>query len=903
MSIISSAALMYYWQRIFTGIGMNKDERQQLQTVVTEVNDWVKQARQMLDHRATIEHAATEALSTFAWSVVAVRRVGRMAWYVLPLGPDDDARIRSIAMRNHLPGMSSNEEQNLTQLTSVVAQMADLSQTLLGVRRLFASTSKKQAAAKAAAYLAEYQAWGHRTGLPQLIDRLAPSQAVRTETVADVLSDDLGITSYFSSRGTPVLTDVGPAQGLSQAIAAIEGAVKNENAFKRAAVLAGNEVRLDEARQLLASMPVDKLKEATGNRLRIRPLLDAGITTVQTVLSSQHLEYLPGVSITSATQIRAAAQRLQHMTYEETPLRIDVSHRTAQTTAFLSRLGEWEAMRCVTKTDLDRVEELRDLAMAVTRRHTCLLIFQPGSDDVQQLFSDTSAIIARAAQISERSSASTRDPWEDFIHRPADYLGMVSELGFATEGEKTHGDLPEDLIGSIQAVRLDTDNLTVSSLRGYQDFAARFALTQRKVIIGDEMGLGKTVEALAVLAHLSSQGCRHMLVVCPAAIVTNWMREISSKSRLRPHLVYGPARYQSAQEWVDDGGVAVTTYETLGWFLPVLNTAVRISCVVIDEAHYIKNPGAKRSINSSTLITRADMAMLLTGTPLENRITEFATLVRYVQPKLVVDTSGLSPRRFRQQVAPAYLRRNQEDVLTELPELVEVDEVVPMSSADQRAYRDTVADGNFMAMRQAAMLQGKQSEKVQRLLDIVAEAEDNGRRVIVYSYFREVLSRVAHELPGQVFGPITGSVAPIQRQQMIDEFSTANHAVLVSQIVAGGIGLNIQAASVVVICEPQLKPTTEWQAIARARRMGQLESVQVHRLLSDEGVDQRLTELLAHKSALFDEYARVSATADSTPEALDITEAQLAREVIAAERERLFPGAVTSEALPSTTPQ
>ncbi|MFD0855156.1 C-terminal helicase domain-containing protein, partial [Actinomadura adrarensis] len=129
------------------------------------------------------------------------------------------------------------------------------------------------------------------------------------------------------------------------------------------------------------------------------------------------------------------------------------------------------------------------------------------------------------------------------------------------------------------------------------------------------------------------------------------------------------------------------------------------------------------------------------------------------------------------------------------------------------------------------------------------------------------------------------------------EFSAAGHgAVLVAQIVAGGVGLNIQAASVVVICEPQLKPTTEWQAIARARRMGQLESVQVHRLLSEEGVDERVTKILARKSDLFNEFARISETADSAPEAFDISEAEIARQVVAEERERLF-------TQPSTAPQ
>lgn len=124
---------------------------------------------------------------------------------------------------------------------------------------------------------------------------------------------------------------------------------------------------------------------------------------------------------------------------------------------------------------------------------------------------------------------------------------------------------------------------------------------------------------------------------------------------------------------------------------------------------------------------------------------------------------------------------------------------------------------------------------------------------------------------------------------MVDGFSSSRHgAVLVAQIVAGGVGLNIQSASVVIICEPQLKPTTETQAIARAHRMGQVQSVQVHRLLSEDSVDQRITEMLAGKKRLFDDFARVSDMAGATPDAVDLSEAELVQEVIAAERKRLF---------------
>jgi SNF2 family DNA or RNA helicase len=438
---------------------------------------------------------------------------------------------------------------------------------------------------------------------------------------------------------------------------------------------------------------------------------------------------------------------------------------------------------------------------------------------------------------------------------------------------------------------LDTTHLT-ASLRGYQSFAARFALVQKKVIIGDEMGLGKTVEALAVMTHLRAQESHYSLVICPASVVTNWMREIQGKTDLQAHLLHGESddRTLALQTWKQFGGVAVTTYGHLGWLLPELGDFDRLGCVVLDEAHYIKNPEAQRSGRSAAIIAQTPYAILLTGTPLENRVDDFRSLVGYIRPDLLLEATDLRPRRFRRQVAPAYLRRNQEDVLTELPELVQVEEWLPLSAEDEQTYRQAVFARNFQAMRQAAMVNGMNSEKLQRLREIVEEAEDNGRKVIVFSNFRRALEAAATVMPGHVFGPLTGQVPATKRQEMVDTFSAAPHgAVLLSQIIAGGVGLNIQAASVVVICEPQLKPTTEWQAIGRAHRMGQLHSVQVHRLLSNVGVDRRIWEILGQKTSLFEEFAEISEIAENTPEAIDISETELIRDVLDAERHRLFP--------------
>ena len=173
-------------------------------------------------------------------------------------------------------------------------------------------------------------------------------------------------------------------------------------------------------------------------------------------------------------------------------------------------------------------------------------------------------------------------------------------------------------------------------------------------------------------------------------------------------------------------------------------------------------------------------------------------------------------------------------------------------------------------------------------VELADEAGDNDHKVVVFSYFRSVLDTVHQALGSRAFGPLTGSVPANRRQELVDRFASADgHAVLVSQIQAGGVGLNMQAASVAVLCEPQVKPTMESQAVARLHRMGQVRKVQVHRLLTPDSVDQRVLELLDAKQRLFDDYAAKSDTADSSPEAKDISEPELARRIVEEEQERL----------------
>jgi SNF2 family DNA or RNA helicase len=663
----------------------------------------------------------------------------------------------------------------------------------------------------------------------------------------------------------------------------------------------------------LAKIPVARLREVSDDRLRTGPLDDAGLTTVLHVERSTEadLDRLPGMGPKSAKLAVAAAAQVAAAVADTARVRIGFDPKDKVATALLRplhRIVEVDRLAPSARRQAQQVAGELDGALGAARpaRNRLTMWFTPKQRRAEALaaletlerlliWADASATessMESAERLLRRRALSRRAVWKDFEQRSPEYYIALSEIvDHGLDVHASEGFLSEDVLERVRAQSLD-DRFRRVALRGYQSFGARFALAQRRVIIGDEMGLGKTIQAIAVLCHLRAGDDRYFLVVSPASVLINWQREIETRSHLRVHRLHGPDRDIALKAWLKEGDVAITTFDSLHDLK--VPASVRLGALVVDEAHYVKNPAARRSKAVRRWTDRAQRVLFLTGTPMENRVSEFKNLVNYLQPSVAPEISGTDvvagAVAFRQAVAPVYLRRNQEDVLTELPELVSTDEWLEFSKDDFGVYRKAVASGNFMAMRRAAYLAADRSKsaKLARLVELVGEAVDNGRKVVVFSYFRDVLEIVAHAIGTGVFGPLTGSVPPLARQSLVDQFAAATGpAVLVAQIQAGGVGLNIQAASVVIICEPQVKPTIEDQAIARSHRMGQVRSVQVHRLLTSDSVDERMLEILATKSQLFDEYARQSHLADNSPDALDVADASLGRQVVALEKQRL----------------
>ncbi|WP_460490574.1 DEAD/DEAH box helicase, partial [Corynebacterium nasicanis] len=662
----------------------------------------------------------------------------------------------------------------------------------------------------------------------------------------------------------------------------------SEPALRREAERLLDALTAERADLLLRQLPVDALKTATNERLRFTGLETIGVSTVADVLATPtgRLTQVPGIGETTARRLRAAAETLRqeavgtHSTgIGDTP--------TAAATALVRLLAQFDQLTALDEIQRARRRRLLAAAERIPAAGGVWDVLVGEGPEWNEFLDDIAwADIHPELLAPARPVSVSGDSWSDYLSRPAHYQALLSTLlDLQVEGGE---DLAADILARIRALRLDQTHLRDLHLRGYQSFGARFALVQEKVILGDDMGLGKTVQALAAAAHLHASGQRRTLVVCPASVLRNWEREARRFTDLPVYRAHGPERGEAVRAWESEGGICLLTYDGAR-----TTTLAAPDFVVVDEAHFIKNPATGRTRAVRALLDAARYALLLSGTPLENRVSEFATLVSFVAPELVsTGMSEMAAADFRKRIAPAYLRRNQADVLDELPERLDQTDWIDLTPADERHYAAAVEEGNFMAMRRAAMTTpGSVPAKLERIQEIVEEAAEAGRRVLIFTYFLEVLDRLEAALGARVVGRLSGQVAPATRQSLIDDLGSAPAgSVLLAQITAGGTGLNIQAASVVILVEPQVKPSIEAQAIARAHRMGQTSTVLVHRLIGDDTVDERMVEMLAGKAQLFDAYARPSESAQ-VDDAVDVTEGQLAEAIIRAERERLGFGA------------
>lgn len=657
-----------------------------------------------------------------------------------------------------------------------------------------------------------------------------------------------------------------------------------------------------EVVKILQTVSVDELNRDKSG-IRIKNLHEAGYDTIADIhyATLYNLESIPGISTETAYFLKTRAKKYADDIKAESKVRLSADNQTAAGLDLIKAIYPY-------KTKQESIRELRTLQnqyrAGVDHARTDLLSYKNElkwfcySDDQKKKVIDAYQFLDELMKSSYprevyRYTSDIRNTyiikenlWEEFASDP---IGFINTLEDAVPGVLGNDDslygLPEELARDVQEECIFPDGLKCS-LRRYQEWGVKYALHQGNALLGDEMGLGKTVQAIATMVSLKNTGARHFIVVCPASVLTNWCREISEKSKLLVTKVHGKDRAFSIHLWHKIGGVAVTTYETTQHFK--LDPEFRFSLLVVDEAHYIKNPEARRTKNLINLGQHAERLLFMTGTALENKVDEMIALIKILRPDMVSQIQNIaymaSAPQFRKRVAPVYYRRKREDVLTELPELVETKEWCELSPREEEAYERNVLSKNYAATRQVSWNTTddlRSSCKAKRMLEIIEEAEAEGRKVLVFSFFLNTIEMIRNFLGDRCLPPINGSVPPQRRQEIIEMFDQSPAgSVLPAQIQSGGTGLNIQSASVVIICEPQLKPSIENQAISRAYRMGQARNVLVYRLLCSNTVDERIMDLLTEKQAVFDAFADKSVAGAESLELDDKTFGDIIKEEI-----------------------
>jgi len=438
----------------------------------------------------------------------------------------------------------------------------------------------------------------------------------------------------------------------------------------------------------------------------------------------------------------------------------------------------------------------------------------------------------------------------------------------------------------------------VGALRPYQQIGLAWLGLLADLGLGgclaDDMGLGKTIQLLAHLAARKAQGLpagRPSLLVVPKSVVPHWADEAARFTPgLRLGIFHGADRHGLASD-LGSYDVLVTTYATLRLDLPRLRE-MEFDLVVLDEAQAIKN-SASQTAKACRLI-RARHRLALTGTPVENHLGELWSLFEFLNPGLLGQLPVLADHAGRAWLPPAalatvaralsplLLRRTKDQVLTELPPKTEQTLFCELSVKERKRY-DQLRDHYrlvllgkaapslngakiivleaLLRLRQAAChaalidpgLLKEPSAKLDALLEQIAEVQAGGHKAIVFSQFTKFLAIVRDRLDraGIVYEYLDGQT--VDRKGKVDRFQTdpACSLFLIS-LKAGGVGLNLTAASYVFLLDPWWNPAVETQAIDRAHRIGQTRAVFAYRLIARDTVEEKIIELQKEKRALAD---------------------------------------------------
>ena len=631
------------------------------------------------------------------------------------------------------------------------------------------------------------------------------------------------------------------------------------------------EIIMDKVEDEIRQIPITDLAKSF-NRLPLQALYANHITTMYDLLKYNHrqLEELDGIGEETADKLMLALHRSTAAIKSQIHYRIDLERLSDRDRIIMQEIyfyrytkDNFSKLNTIYQETEHGIQEAYDNSGLIQNFIGWIFSgrkkkqkFLKAVEDVK--YFNQSSYAETIKQFYDNCSALKEVNFEtilqDYKENAIQYYTVIEKLADIEIKDDVDEDIDVSLLKQIQAIPLFLESFH-TELRHYQEFGAKYILHQKRVLLGDEMGLGKTIQAIATMHHLHHEGHRYFLVICPASVLLNWKREVNKLTDMQAYILHGES-FGDYENWKSDGGIAIINYEGLDKI--IFDKDFPLDMVVVDEAHFVKNKDAQRTRHTIRIIEQAEYALYMTGTAIENNVDEMCYLIECLNPSMANEIKRMKylakADLFRKKIAPVYLRRKRADVLMELPELTIHDEWCMMNDEEINSYRKAVESGNFMAMRRVSW-NSLNSTKAERMVELCLQALSEGRKVVIFSYFLDTLSFVSDLLLGKALPVISGKLSLEKRQDILCQFEEPIASVLPIQIHAAGIGLNIQTAEIVILCEPQLKPSDEMQAISRIYRMGQVHHVFVYRLLSADTIDETLVKRLHDKQNIFDQFA------------------------------------------------
>ena len=401
-------------------------------------------------------------------------------------------------------------------------------------------------------------------------------------------------------------------------------------------------------------------------------------------------------------------------------------------------------------------------------------------------------------------------------------------------------------------------------------------------ILADDMGLGKTLQTIAFLSS-QVQADTSVLILAPSGLIYNWADEFQKFAPdLDVAVVHGLKSHRESI-LAENHQIYVTSYATFRQDSDIYRD-LSFDFLFLDEAQVMKNAQTKIAQSLRQFVVPSVFA--LSGTPIENHLGELWSIFQIVLPGLLPtkkDFMKLPAERVAQFIKPFVMRRKKEDVLTELPDLIEVvyknelddqQKAIYLAQLQQmQEHLGQVSDLEFqrnrveiltglMRLRQicdtpALFMEDYQGEsgKLDSLRYLLTQIAEGGHRVLIFSQFRGMLDRIEQELPelGLTSFKITGSTPSQERQEMTKAFNQGERDVFLISLKAGGVGLNLTGADTVILVDLWWNPAVESQAIGRAHRMGQEQAVEVYRLVTRGTIEEKIQELQEKKKNLVSE--------------------------------------------------